>query len=189
MTRIDVSYIAQQTMELCRIPSPTGYTAAAIDYMEREFARLGVESRRTRKGALIATLKGRDTANHRCLAAHVDTLGAMVKEIKGNGRLKLTRIGGYSCNTIEGEYVLIHTHDGRTISGTILVSKASTHVHGAEHHKQERDEATMEIRLDEAVRSRAEAEALGIQVGDFVSLDQIGRASCWGRVLILVVAV
>lgn len=171
MNQIDVSYIAEKTVELCQIPSPTGFAHDAVDHMEREFAKLGIPTRRTKKGALLATFPGRDTEHHRTLAAHVDTLGAMVKEIKGNGRLKLTRIGGYSCSTIEGEHVLVHTHDGRTISGTVLVTKASTHVHGQDHYKQERDENAMEIRLDEVVKSRAEVEALGIQVGDFISLD------------------
>lgn len=171
MAHLDVTYIAQRTMELCQIPSPTGYAHAAVDYMEQAFAALGVETRRTRKGALLATLPGLDSANPRTVSAHVDTLGAMVKEIKSNGRLRLARIGGFSCATIEGEYVLIHTHEGNAISGTVLVTKASTHVHGQDHYKQERDEENMEIRLDERVHSRTEVEALGIQVGDFISLD------------------
>jgi putative aminopeptidase FrvX len=171
MPQIDVSYIAQRTIELCQIPSPTGFTEQAITYMEHEFARLGVETRRTRKGALLATLPGRDTASHRTLAAHVDTLGAMVRDIKSNGRLKLTRVGGYSCATIEGEHVLVHTHDGKTYTGTVLVTKASVHVHGQDHYKQERDEANMEVRLDELVTKKEDVEKLGIQVGDFISLD------------------
>ncbi|HWI64819.1 MAG TPA: M42 family metallopeptidase [Symbiobacteriaceae bacterium] len=171
MSQIDVSYIAQRIIDLCQIPSPTGYTDEAIAYMEREFARLGVPTRRTRKGALIATIAGKDTENHRVLAAHVDTLGAMVKEIKANGRLKLTKIGGYSMSTVEGEYVEVHTMEGKRFTGTILVTRASTHVHGPEHEKQERNEANMEVRLDEKVKSKDDVEALGIQVGDFVSLD------------------
>jgi len=171
VTQIDVSYIAERTLDLCRIPSPTGFAHAAVDYMEQEFARLGVATRRTRKGALLASIPGADTVNQRTLAAHVDTLGAMVKEIKANGRLKLTRIGGYSASTIEGEYVQVHTASGRVIEGTVLVTKASTHVHGPEHHKQEREESNMEVRLDERVTDKAGVEALGIQVGDFISLD------------------
>jgi len=171
MPTIDLAYIAQKTMELCRIPSPTGFTDEAIAYTEAEFQRLGVETRRTRKGALIATLPGQDRSTHRGIAAHVDTLGAMVKEIKGNGRLKLTKVGGFSGNSIEGEYCLVHKMDGSTLSGTILVTKASTHVHGPEHAKQERDEATLEVRLDAKVRTKQEVLDLGIQVGDFISFD------------------
>lgn len=171
MSQIDVSYIAQRIIDLCQIPSPTGYTDEAIAFMEREFARLGVATRRTRKGALIASLPGRDTENQRVLAAHVDTLGAMVKEIKSSGRLRLTKIGGYSMSTVEGEYVTVHTLEGKTFTGTVLATRASTHVHGPEHEKQERNEQNMEVRLDEKVKCKADVEALGIQVGDFVSLD------------------
>lgn len=171
MKQTTLDYIAQKTLELCRIPSPTGMAHQAVDFMAAEFTRLGVENSRTRKGALLATLAGRDRTNHRALAAHVDTLGAMVREIKSSGRLRLTRIGGYSAQTIEGEQILVHTQSGRMVSGTILVSKASTHVHGAAHDKQERSEETMEVRLDERVKNRAETLALGIQVGDYISLD------------------
>jgi putative aminopeptidase FrvX len=171
MHAIDLEYIAAKTVELCRIPSPTGYTEAAINWMENQFAALGVHTYRTKKGALVATLSGADQERTRCLAAHVDTLGAMVKEIKGNGRLKLTRIGGYSCQTIEGEYVTIHTASGKAYTGTVMVTKASVHVHGQEHYKQDREEATMEVRLDERVASKADVEALGIGVGDYISFD------------------
>lgn len=171
MANIDVPYLAAQTTALCRIPSPTGFTAAAIDHVARALEQLGVAVRRTRKGALLATLPGHDDTEHRAVAAHVDTLGAMVKEIKPNGRLKLTRVGGFSGNSIEGEYCLVHTARGTTVSGTILVTKASTHVHGEEHHKQERTEANLEVRLDARVRSREDVLALGIQVGDFISFD------------------
>lgn len=172
MIPIDLEYIVEQTLSLCRVPSPTGFAQDAIDYMAQQFGLLGVPARVTRKGALIATLPGTDpTAPHRCLAAHVDTLGAMVKEIKRNGRLRFTRIGGYSPATIEGEYVLVHTATGATITGTVLVTRASTHVHSEQHYKQERTEENMEVRLDERVSSADQVRALGIQVGDFISLD------------------
>ena len=68
---------------------------------------LGLETRRTVKGALVATLEGQSQSAPRAITAHVDTLGAMVKEIKANGRLALTQIGGYPWNAIEGEGVTI----------------------------------------------------------------------------------
>lgn len=168
---LDVQYIAEKVMELCRIPSPTGFTETVVAHVEKELDRLGVATRRTPKGALLAVLPGQDALHARALSSHLDTLGAMVKEVKPNGRLKLTRIGGYSCNTIEGEYVQVHTRSGRIVTGTVLVTKASTHVHGQEHYKQERSEENMEVRLDERVQNREQVEALGIQVGDFISLD------------------
>lgn len=172
MPPVDGEYMMEVTAELCRIPSPTGYTRQAIDAVAAELTRLGVPSYRTVKGALVATLPGGDAdRGGRTLSAHVDTLGAMVKEIKPSGRLKLTRIGGYDWSTVEGEYCTIHVHDRPAVTGTILSTKASGHIFGPEQVELKREGDTMEVRLDEPITSADEARALGIEVGDFVSLD------------------
>jgi putative aminopeptidase FrvX len=170
---VDGKYMIEATADLCRIPSPSGYTAEAIAYVERELTKLDVELWRTVKGSLVAKLPAAKDAEKdgRVLSAHVDTLGAMVKEIKGNGRLKLTQIGGYDWSTIEGEYCLVHTAKNVEISGTILTQKASTHVHGRAVTEQKRDEQSIEVRLDENVSSADAAKALGVEVGDYVSFD------------------
>jgi putative aminopeptidase FrvX len=95
----------------------------------------------------------------------------MVKGIKSNGRLWLTQLGGYAWDTIEGEYCLVHTQAGAAVSGTILTTRASAHVHGQELHRTERNESSIEVRLDARTSSREATEALGIAVGDFVSFD------------------
>ena len=66
---------------------------------------------------------------------------------------------------------MVHTSGGRRISGTIVNIKASHHVHGTEQDKAERSEKTLEVRLDERVAAPDEVRSLGIEVGDFVSLD------------------
>jgi putative aminopeptidase FrvX len=177
---VDGRYMVEATAGLCRIPSPTGYTRAAADWVAARLTELGLEVVRTVKGSLVATLPGAKdpSAGGRLLSAHVDTLGAMVKEIKGNGRLKLTQIGGYDWSTVEGEYCTVHPAPfpgerapSRTITGTILSTRASLHVHGGAQRELKRDEGTMEVRLDAPVRSADEVRTLGIEVGDFVSLD------------------
>jgi len=95
----------------------------------------------------------------------------MVREIKSNGRLKLAMIGGFDWSTIEGEYCLVHRSSGEPISGTILTTKASYHVHGSALVDLKRDADSIEVRLDESVSSAGDVRALGIEVGDFVSLD------------------
>ena len=105
------------------------------------------------------------------MSGHVDTLGGMVKEIKSNGRIKLTQIGGYVWSTIEGEYVTIENSNGKLYTGTILTTKASSHVHGEGTKTIERNTDNMEIRLDEKVSSKEDVEKLGINVGDFVFFD------------------
>ena len=128
------------------------------------------------KGALLATLPGQSSKEPRAVTAHVDTLGAMVKEIKGNGRLTLSQIGGYAWNAIEGEGVTIRTEDGQTVRGSVQLVKASSHVHSAAVSEMKREAGTLEVRLDARAVNAEETRALGIGVGDFVYLDP--RVEC-----------
>lgn len=168
---LDMNYIVNKLDSLLKIPSPSGNTVKAIDFVEKEFNDLGVSTYRTNKGALIATIIGSNEDKEITLSGHVDTLGGMVKEIKSNGRVKFTQIGGYVWSTVEGEYVNIENSGGKLYSGTILTTKASSHVHGEETRTIDRNMANMEIRLDEKVFSKEDVEKLGINVGDFVFFD------------------
>lgn len=168
---IDMNYVVDKLVTLLNIPSPTGNTDKAIDFVEGEFKSLGITTRRNNKGALIATIPGENQDKEVTLSGHVDTLGAMVKEIKSNGRIKFTTIGGYALNTIEGEYVNVESIGGKLYSGTVLTTKSSVHVHGKETSTIERNEENMEIRIDEKVSSKEDLEKLGINVGDFIFLD------------------
>ncbi|WP_404324080.1 M42 family metallopeptidase [Cytobacillus firmus] len=156
--------------EIVSIPSPSGNTNEVITYVEKFLNELNVETKRNRKGGLIATLPGKDENNHRMLTAHVDTLGAIVKEIKPSGRLKIDLIGGFKYNSIEGEYCEIETSSGKKFTGTILMHQTSVHVY-KDAGKAERNQENMEIRLDEKVHNADEVRGLGIGVGDFVSFD------------------
>jgi len=167
----NMDYVIEKLVSLLEVPSPTGNTEKAIDFVEKEFNKLNIPSYRTNKGALIATIEGKNKDKEITLSAHVDTLGAMVKEIKTNGRLKLSQIGGYVMDTIEGEYVYIESSQGKIYTGTILTTKASSHVHGKETQEIERNTDNMEIRLDEKVSSKEDVLKLGINVGDFIFFD------------------
>lgn len=156
--------------ELVSIPSPSGNTYKVIEFVEHFLNDLNVETKRNKKGGLIATLPGRDANLSRMLTAHVDTLGAMVKEIKPSGRLKIDLIGGFKYNSIEGEYCVIETAEGKTYSGTILMHQTSVHVY-KDSGKLERNQDNMEVRIDEEVHHAEEIRALGIEVGDFISFD------------------
>ena len=169
---VDDAYLQDILLDLLNIPSPTGFTERVITQIEQlmmafPFLKLS----RTRKGALVAEWPGRSEAAPRALTAHADTLGAMVKEIKSNGRLKLTKIGGYAWNTVEGEGCTIFTRNGEEIRGSLLLAKASSHVHGAKVNDLKREDDNMEVRLDARTETEDETRALGIEVGDFVAFD------------------
>ena len=172
MPTIDPVYLEETLVRLLNTPSPTGYAYRAIEAVEQmlvEFPEL--QCARTRKGALVASWPGKTSDAPRALTAHVDTLGAMVKEIKSNGRLKLTRIGGFAWNTVEGEGCQVHTSQGKMVRGAILLSKASGHVHGSQVNDLKREDDNMEVRLDARSTSVDETRALGIEIGDFVVFD------------------
>ena len=166
---IDNKYIVNFLKELLLIPSPTGDTKEAIDFVEKEFNSLNIKTYKTNKGALIAKIEG-NKENAITLSGHVDTLGLMVKEIKSNGRLKVTKLGGYSLSTIEGNYVKIKTYDNKEYSGTVVTEHQSVHVYD-DVNTHERTLDNIEIRIDELVNSKEDVEKLGIQVGDFIYLN------------------
>lgn len=157
--------------ELLNLKSPTGHTQAGIKHVEDRFKELGLFTYRTNKGALVAKLEGIEQNREVTLAAHIDTLGAMVKDITSDGKIRLSQIGGYAWSTIEGEYVEIETIDGKFYDGTILIDQASSHVHGAETSTVLRNEKNLYVRLDEKVLSKEDVLKLGIRVGDYVHLD------------------
>ncbi|HLE16021.1 MAG TPA: M42 family metallopeptidase [Anaerolineales bacterium] len=169
---LDTDRLVEDLTNLLNIPSPTGYTGQAIDWLEQEAAEFPhLRLSRTRKGALVAVWQGQSNEAPRALTAHVDTLGAMVKEIKPNGRLKLTKIGGFAWNTVEGEGCRVFASTGEPVRGALLLAKASGHVHGSQVNEARRDDDAMEVRLDARTASADETRALGIQVGDFVAFD------------------
>jgi putative aminopeptidase FrvX len=171
MIAIDTQYLTDQLIHLLNIPSPTGFTNQAMEYVCNALKALGLEPRSTQKGGVVTDMQGLSAEKPRALTAHVDTLGAMVKEIKANGRLRLAKIGGFAWNTVEGESCRIFTRDGEVFQGSLLITKASAHVHGEEVNKLERTDETMEVRLDERTNSTNETRALGIEAGDFVAFD------------------
>ena len=170
---INIAEITDFLVGLLNTPSPTGYHKEAIAYCRRAFTDLDFPNTticETRKGALLLHVAGSKNDAPAGVTAHADTLGFMVKEIKSNGGLKLTGIGGINWSGTEFENCTVRTHDDKRYRGTVILNDPSTHVN-RNAHKSERTEDTMEIRLDARTTSRRETEALGIGVGDFIFLD------------------
>jgi putative aminopeptidase FrvX len=166
-------------VDLLNTPSPTGDTAAVTELIRERWRSLPLQIEMTAKGALVGTWAGERSDAPRALTAHVDTLGAMVQQIKSNGRLQLVRIGGLSLTSVEGDGCTVFASGGRTYRGSYLPNAVSGHAHLPEVREAKREFDTMEVRLDARVGSQAETEALGIRVGDFVSFDprvEVGEA-------------
>ncbi|MBE6952431.1 MAG: M42 family metallopeptidase [Ruminococcaceae bacterium] len=169
----------KQTAALLAIDSPSGFTARAAEWVKNAFSALGFDAKLTTKGGVLVDLGGTDTEDALFLEAHADTLGAMVAEIKGNGRLRAVPLGGMSANNAEAETVRVYTRDGAVIDGTLQLINASTHVN-SDYATTGRTWDTVEVVLDEDVRSAADTRALGIEVGDLVCFDPRTRRTASG---------
>ena len=160
----------QQTEQLLSIDSPTGFTGYAAAWVQSSFMVLGFDAKITTKGGVLVDLGGEDSENGLMLAAHTDTLGAMVAQVKGNGRLRLTALGGMNPNNAEAENVRIYTRGGKVYEGTMQLCNASVHVN-SDYNTTKRSYDSMEVVLDEDVNSADDTQKLGIQVGDIVCFD------------------
>ena len=173
-------YAADKAIELIGIDSPSGYTERAARWVQESFEMLGFMTERTQKGGVLVTVKG-GSEDGLLLEAHVDTLGGMVAEIKSNGRLRITNIGGMQPNNAEAENVRVYTRSGRAIEGTCQLCNASVHVNG-EYGDAKRSFDTEEIVLDEDVKSEEDTRSLGIEVGDIVCFEPRARITESGYV-------
>lgn len=163
-------YAWEQAAQLLAIDSPSGFTAWAAAWARDAFAALGFPAHITEKGGVLIDLGGGDSSDGLLLEAHTDTLGAMVAEIKGTGRLRVTNLGGMRAENGEAENVKVYTRSGKVYEGTLQLCNASVHVNG-EYGNVKRSFDTTEVVLDEDVRSAGDTRALGIEVGDIVCFD------------------
>ncbi len=170
MDREYAKYGANKAVELLAIDSPSGYTKKAAEWVKNEFEALGYKAEITTKGGVLVELGGKNRENGLLLEAHADTLGAMVCEIKSNGRLKVTNIGGMRAENAEAENVHIYTRTGKCFEGCLQLVNASVHVNG-EYGEKKRDFETTEVVIDEPVECAEDARALGIEVGDIVCFE------------------
>ena len=166
----DLDYLRRLLQELLEIASPTGRTDEIVRFVGEELTRLGVPFELTRRGAIRADMEGRRRSPDRAVVSHLDTLGAMVKELLPNGRLRLAPIGHWSGRFAEGARVTLFA-DERSYRGTIVPLKASGHVYGDEVDSQPSGWKAVELRVDARASSREDLARLGVNVGDYVAVD------------------
>ena len=167
---IDQSYVLDTLLKLLRIPSPSGFTDRIVNFMCDELEQLGVDFELTRRGAIRANLRGRQASPDRAVVAHLDTLGAMVKGLKANGRVEVVPVGHWNARFAEGARVTLFADLG-THRGTLLPLKASGHTFAAEVDKQPSNWQNLEMRIDERCHSLQDLLRLGIHIGDFIAVD------------------
>jgi len=175
------TFATKKAIEILQIDSPTGYTEAVAKFVKEEFEKLGFKSVLTKKGGVLIDFGGVDERDGLLLEAHADTLGGMVAEIKGNGRLRLTPLGGMRAENGETENVRIHTRAGKVYEGTLQLCNASVHVNGS-YKDTQRSFDTTEVVIDEDVKNPQETRKLGIEVGDIVAFDPRSKMTSSGYI-------
>jgi peptidase M42 family hydrolase len=167
---LDGAYLLDILAQLLSIPSPTGYTDEIVHFASEELTRLGVEHELTRRGAIRAVIKGQHRQPARAIISHLDTLGALVKNLKSNGRLEIVPIGHWSSRFAEGARVTLFTRKG-SWRGTILPLKASGHTFNTEIDEQPVSWHQVELRVDIPAENALDLEKAGIAIGDYVAVD------------------
>lgn len=176
-----IEYMMKQTVRILGIDSPSGYTKEAAEYVMKEYSKLGFEPVMTKKGGVLVDLGGEDDRDALILEAHIDTLGAMVSEIKSNGNLRLSPVGGMNPNNAEAENCKIYTRFGKIYEGTFQLDNASIHVNN-DYNDKKRNYDCMEVVLDELVKKEEDTAALGISAGDIVCFDPRTRITKTGYI-------
>lgn len=167
---INPAYLSVVLKRLLETPSPSGMTDAVVRLVCDMLDELQIKYQLTRRGAIRAVLPGRQASPKRAVASHLDTLGAMVKALKPNGRLSLSPIGFWSSRFAEGARVTVYSDFGN-LRGTVLPLKASGHTFNKEIDTQPVDWQQVEVRLDDRAASIADLMHLGVRVGDTLSFD------------------
>lgn len=166
----DLNYLQRVLLEMLAIPSPTGFTDTIVRYVAERLQELGIPFELTRRGTIRATLKGRRDSPDRAVAAHLDTIGAIVREVHPSGRLGLAPVGCWSSRFAEGSRVSVFTDTG-VIRGSVLPLLASGHAFNTAVDEAPVSWDHVELRLDAHTGSRSETCALGVNIGDFVAFD------------------
>ena len=179
ISKIYADFAWEQTEKLLAIDSPSGYTEQAAKWVCAQFQFLGFNGQLTTKGGVLVDLGGENKDDALLLEAHTDTLGGMVSQIKGNGCLKITSLGGMNANNAEAENVRVYTRSGKIYEGTAQLHDPSIHVNGS-YNDAKRSWDNVEIVLDEDVKTAEGTRALGIQVGDIVCFEPRTRRTASG---------
>jgi putative aminopeptidase FrvX len=124
------------------------------------------EIKEDKLGNIIGIKKGKEGAPKVMLAAHMDEIGLMVKNITKEGFIHFTKIGGIDDRILVAQKVLVHTNKG-PITG--VIGSKPPHILKEEEKKKviEADQ----LFIDVGATGKENAQKMGVRIGDPISFD------------------
>jgi len=148
-------------------PSVSGFTEPVRPVIKDFLKEYVDEVREDVMGNVIGVMKGSSDFKV-MIAAHMDQIGFIVRDIGSNGEIYFAPVGGWDSRVIYGRRVVIHTEKGE-VTGVIAVKPPHLLRYSPEEAKKAPDIKNMVI--DVGVGKKEEAESLGVRVGDPITLD------------------
>ncbi len=152
--------------ELCDIPGPSGFEAAATRLM-KDYAGNYCDRVFTDKlGNTMFEKVGQKDGPTVLLAGHVDECGFIITGVNPQGYLAFSQLGGWFDQVLLGQRVLVHTRKG-VLNGVIACKPP---------HLMESEEAKKVVTkdrmfIDIGACNKDEVEAMGVRLGDAVTPD------------------
>jgi len=159
--------IVEELKYLTSIPALSGLEDNMIREMIKRLKPLADKVETDRIGNVTATFKGREEKEPSMLVfAHVDELGLMIRKIEKNGYLRFDRIGGVPEKTLMGQFLDVHTIDGKGH----VVGFVGTYAHHLTPPEAKLTVPTHDkMYIDIGVDSPEEVVTKGINVGSAVT--------------------
>jgi len=149
--------------ELSNAPGPSGFEGPVREIITRELRGAGLEVATDGLGSVIGVLHGSSESPRIMLAAHMDEVGAMVRYVTPEGMVKFQLLGGWLDQALVDQRWTILTSKGPVMAISGLRS-----VHITPSEERSRVTPRDDVFLDVGVRSKEEAESVGIRPGDAV---------------------
>lgn len=156
--------LVDRLRDLCEAHAVSGYEEPFASEIARQAEPYADEVTTDALGNVIARKRG-DGSARVMVTAHLDEIGLMVRHVDERGFLSFVPVGGNRAQNLFARSCTVKTEDGRLIPGLV------NHVRPGRPLGVEVLPPLEEFFIDVGAASREEAAAMGIEVGNTVSLD------------------
>jgi endoglucanase len=160
--------------DLMALHGAPGFEQPVVQYFQKRVGALADQVEVDRYGNVTARRRGRQERPRLMLSAHLDEIGLIVKGIEPSGFLRFDRLGGAADALLVSRRVMVNGHFG-------IVGARPGHLQTPE--EQARPASAMDMYIDVGASSAEGVAALGIRVGDPVTLaGELGEFTGGDRV-------